>query len=250
MHAAPASSCLFTRQIRLLQPFLATWMRRGHHLLHIQCGTGQFLPLLWQAGFDVIGTEHHPPLRQIAQRRFGTHLEITAAPPTDLPFEEGRFDYALLSNIPKAEDEAAACIEEALRVSTSGLLLMFWNSWSLDACGIRCKMLLRKKQPPYSRYYHPWWRYWLLLKKLSPEASLSMGSILNTPVCLWRKEFSLMHCSSHILPLPFGAYMALRLDRKPLFFSPSTPLYLVPPQFDASPSSVKCATSLRHKNNL
>ena len=75
----------------LLQHSIAAWPRRGRTLLEINCGRGDFLPLLWECGFDMTATESNPDLRAEAGR-MADRAEVLAATDDHLPFDDGEFD--------------------------------------------------------------------------------------------------------------------------------------------------------------
>ena len=54
----PEGRFALDREAHLLQAVLAGWPRRGHKLLEVGCGTGLFLEMLYQMGFDITGMDN------------------------------------------------------------------------------------------------------------------------------------------------------------------------------------------------
>lgn len=206
-------------QMSLLQSSLAAWPRRGKTLLEINCGRGQFLPLLWECGFDVTGTELAPDLRLLAEATAGSRAEVAAAADDHLPFEDQAFDCVILHVNATDRDSLAASAREALRVAASGLALTFWNSASLPYALYR----LGGRKSPWPGPAHCWWRVWHILKKFR-AGSLTGMSALAAPMRTWRAQCPLAACNLCLRTLPVGAWGVIRLDLGPL--SPVTPLPL------------------------
>ena len=55
-----AGAFALKRELRLLERMTAAWPRRGQRLVEIGCGTGVFLEVLHQSGFDVTGLDASP----------------------------------------------------------------------------------------------------------------------------------------------------------------------------------------------
>lgn len=99
---------------------------RGRDVLDIGCGEGRFCRMLRERGAQAVGIDPTTPLIDAARERdpAGTYLQATAEA---LPFEEARFDlavmYLTLIDIP----DFRAAIREATRVLRPGGRLLIAN---------------------------------------------------------------------------------------------------------------------------
>lgn len=226
---------VFSMQTRLMQRALAAWPRRGNPLLEINCGEGNFLPFLWQSGFDIVATDLDPNNRGKAQALSIPGLEIYAASDDDLPFDDDSFDWVIwhvrhceLAYIDK-------CTLEALRVARRGLMFTFWNKASLPA------ILASKKN---MRFVHApsWLVLWRKLGNLYP-GRIKAFATLCCPEWTWGKG-KITTFINNLLPwLPFGAWCIIRIDLAPLY--PVTPL---PLQIQRNISKNEPAFEFVHKN--
>ncbi|MGE9985670.1 class I SAM-dependent methyltransferase [Desulfovibrio sp. SGI.169] len=215
----PAGRFALSLQMRLLQQSLAAWPRRGARLLEVNCGEGLFLPLLWECGFDVTGTEHAPDLRARAVINAAARAEVEAAADDCLPFEDNDFDWVVLHVAAADADALAASVGEALRVAARGLAVTFWNTASLP--GICRRLSGRKTVWPAPG--HSWWRVWRLIKAFRTGRLTSLSTLAG-PMCTWNRQCVAAPCNTWLRGLPLGAWSVIRLDMAPL--RPVTPLPL------------------------
>jgi SAM-dependent methyltransferase len=208
------------RQSSLLQTCLAAWPRRGKTLLEINCGKGLFLPLLWECGFDVTGTEIIPELRAMAVENIGSKAEVEAAADDHLPFDNDSFDWAILHA--SATQDAAkleTAVSEALRVAAGGLAVTFWNLTSLTYAVYRLSG--RKTFWPTPAYR--WWSIQSMLKNFRAGRLTSFTTLVGPPG-IWGKRCQTVLCDTCLRFLPLGAWGIIRLDISPPGFV--TPLLL------------------------
>lgn len=206
------------KQQNLLQHSLAVWPRRGKTLLEVNCGQGILSPLLWECGFDLTATELRPELRTRAAAVMGSRAEITAAADDHLPFEDSSFDGVVLHLSGGDKKKMEVAVREALRVTSGGLAVTFWNSASL-AYLLHC---LQGRKDPWPGPVYSWWRVWRMLKEMGGGKACGMSTLAG-PRCLWNSSCSLGGCIRK-LPLPLGAWCVVRLDLGPA--RPVTPLPL------------------------
>lgn len=184
-------------QLGLMQRILADWPRRGEKLLEVNCGRGCFLPLLWQAGFDVMATE--ADRGKLALARKAAAVEFMPAHDDCLPFEDNSYAWVVLHIAPGDTERLRASTGEAMRVADRGLLCTFWNSTSLAG-------LARRKRPARS-----FWQVWRMLAR-GRGGRLTAFSTLAGPRCTWRDNSVLGALNSRLYWQPFGAWCAIRLD--------------------------------------
>lgn len=211
------------RERRLVQKMLAPWPRRGRSLLEVGCGSGRFLDVFWDAGFDVTALDPDPVQLEAANVRLGGRVETRLGVPDALPFEDDAFDFvslgpfSLCQNTQRGTQNVADALREAARVAALGVLLRFWNPHSLAAVG---KTL--RGQLPGECLNLSWGRARSILRDCVPHCTLSTRSLLHGPVSLWREGVLSRVCDT-IVPLPLGALLAVRLT-----CVPSTPLTGLP----------------------
>lgn len=207
-----------SKQQNLLQHSLAVWPRRGKTLLEVNCGQGMFSPLLWECGFDLTATELRPELRARAAAAMGCRAEIAAAADDHLPFDDSSFDGVVLHLSSGDREKVKIAVREALRVSSGGLAVTFWNSASL-AYLLHCLQGRKKNWPGPA---HQWWSIWRLLKDMGDGKACGMSTLAG-PRSAWNRSCPLGGCV-HKLPLPLGAWCVIRLDLGPA--RPVTPMPL------------------------
>ena len=217
-YADTAGQFALSRQKMLLQHCLAPWPRRCRELLEVNCGAGQFLPLLWECGFDATATELRPEMRAIAAP-LAPRVEIIAAAEDHLPFDDAAFDWVVLHLNANDRQTARAAIRESSRVASSGLAVTFWNAASPS-------FMLRQfcdSGMEWPGGAHCWWQIWRELKDFG-RGRISGASTLAGPRCTWNETCAFSYCNRVLPWLPLGAWSAIRLDMTPA--RPVTPLPL------------------------
>lgn len=224
----------------LLHDLISPWRRRGRKLLQI--GGSALVPpaLAWEAGFDVFCLERDLSALNAARESSGQVVEYVLGQPDLLPFDNDSFDYAVLPDLPgltlftassghdaghttehaegkDARNTLRAIIEETVRVTSHGLILMSVNPLFPANWG-------RK-----SRGFWPW-DLWLTARKAAPRCHVTLRSACRLPLIFTRKKKpaqtggvpSFPVCNSHSLlsPLPLGAVYGLRLEWTPLAGTP------------------------------
>ncbi|WP_297826705.1 methyltransferase domain-containing protein [uncultured Desulfovibrio sp.] len=217
--SGPAGRFALNLQMRLLQQSLAAWPRRGARLLEVNCGEGLFLPLLWECGFDVVGTERMPGLREQAAINAAAKAEVEAAADDHLPFEDNAFDWVVLHALAADAPALAASVNEALRVAARGLAVTFWNTASLPGL---CRRL-SGGAAVWPAPGHNWWRVWRLLRGYRTGRLTSLSTLAG-PMRTWNRQCPVAPCNAWLRGLPLGAWSIIRLDLTPL--RPVTPLAL------------------------
>lgn len=190
----------------LLQHSLAAWPRRGRALLEVNCGRGDFLPLLWEYGFDMTATERNPDLRAEAGR-MADRAEVLAAADDHLPFDDGEFDWVLLHLVSADSKSARAAIAESLRVASAGLALSFWNTASLPFM----LHMLGGRKTAWPGPTFCWWQVWRALRGLA-AGGISGATVLAGPQKTWNAACSLSGCNRVLPWLPVGAWGIIRID--------------------------------------
>ena len=202
----------------LMRDALASWPRRGAPLLEVNCGAGEFLPLLWRCGFDVVATEADPELRKSVASRAVPGLELYAASDDSLPFDNDYFDWVIVhlykNETPDGDKDA---IDEGLRVARRGLMVSFWNSASFPAL-----FGLSRRKPPFRSGYS-WFHVYRRLLALRP-GTLASYSTLFAPRMAWRNKtiVAMGNCLAFLKAL--GGWCLIRVDLNAL--NTATPIGL------------------------
>ena len=112
----PRGQFALDQEKSLLLKMTSHWRRRHRSMLHIECGTGHFLEVFWDAGFDLSATVSTPDDLHRARTRIGRRAELHLAKPDHLPFEDNAYDYVLLLTALDFCPHPEALLSEAGRV--------------------------------------------------------------------------------------------------------------------------------------
>jgi ubiquinone/menaquinone biosynthesis C-methylase UbiE len=218
---SPKGQYALERERKLLTRMVAPWPRRRQKLLDVGCGTGIFLEMFWDAGFDVTGLDSSPSMLAKSRERLGSRADLHLSRAEDLPFEDKEFDYSVLITLLEFTNDPLQVIRESARVARTGILIGFLNRHSLyyltnGRSGAGSSTLQRGNW-----YSYPQMRR-LVTAALGPKHILAR-SILPGPPSSWRNSMLFSQFNSRILPPMLGAFMAMRVD---LTGEPAmTPLY-------------------------
>ncbi len=212
-------SFALAREKRLLQHLISFWPRRKQSLLEIGCGTGVFLEMFWEAGFDVTGVDNSSEMLARARQRIGERADLHLAAGEHLPFEDKEFDFSALITVLEFCSDPEAVLSEAFRVSRKELFIAFLNRHSLH-------YLLsgrRGKKSPKSTLRQANWYTWLemvlLLRRVLGVKDIYSRSVLATPPIMWTEKRINTKLGNVILPPFMGAFIGMRVDilnKKPL----------------------------------
>lgn len=220
----------------LLQNALADWPRRSAPMLVVNCGSGDFLPFLWQAGFDIMATEEDKKLRELAAAKSVPGLDIRAAADTDLPFEDETFDWTIVHALSGNNERLEKSSREARRVSRRGFMFVFWNITSLPL--LYWRLFHRTNWPMPSA---SWRRVWQVARKQSCGKVRTFailpcppGSRLPGKIKRWlNRQMSF---------LPLGAWCIVRVD-----FYPARPFTGLPLRVDSGFAKAEAGIEWAHE---
>ena len=206
-YASPQGSFALAQQKRILQHLMSRWPRRGCSMLDVGCDTGLFSEFLWESGFDVTCLAQNQPMLESAQVRLGPKASYQVGVAGHLPFDNQTFDYVALLGAFAELDDPHIALEEALRVAARGVILGFFNAFSLAR--------LAQAFPCGGRMPHTSWlgpaALWRLLRRLPDIRWVRFGAVLLGPPFTWRVGKICSFCNALRLPLPVGAYVALNI---------------------------------------
>ncbi|MBG0777345.1 MAG: methyltransferase domain-containing protein [Desulfovibrionaceae bacterium] len=208
----PKGRFAFELERRLLERMVSPWPRRGRRLLEIGCGTGLFLQVFYEAGFDVDGMDSSPAMLGAARRRMGETADLQVGAADHLPYADNEYDYVALVTMLEFVADPAAVLAEAVRVARSGVLVAFLNRWSLYYLTRGAPWpLLRRSMLRSARWFTPLALRRMLLDAGGGDASVRFATTLSGPTFSWRNH-ALLRLLNTACPSPFGAFGALRLD--------------------------------------
>jgi len=221
-YASPKGDYVLNAQLALIRNMVASWKRRDHLLLEIGTGAGHTLTTLWECGFDVTGVDDSPLMLSKAQERLGHKATLHLHNLEYLPYDDNTFDYVVLSSILLTQHPIQPLLDEALRLSSKGILLFVKNSLSChgifnSAVSIQEKQALRLQQ--YSPFYL--WRY---LRTHCPQKTWKVRSILLGPSFTWRHVPYFLAFNAIPSPFPLGSFICLRIDKGVTIPLTGTPL--------------------------
>lgn len=218
-NATPQGAVALGHLKRLLRGHISGWQRRSRSLLVLNAGSGEYLEGLWQAGFDLTAHEDRLSFLKKCQTLMGHKIEYTLAAPDHLAFQDSHFDYALAIGGIEFWVNPEAVLAEMARVTRAGCLLIFPNLYSCFALEMRLK---KKTRPFPAPFLSPRYVRRLAVQAFGTENTAWAG-ILLTPYATWTSP-RLRWLHEITVPLPVGAFVALRLDFSPM--RTCTPLLL------------------------
>ncbi|MFP4657117.1 MAG: class I SAM-dependent methyltransferase [Desulfonatronovibrionaceae bacterium] len=204
---------------RLMQHLISFWPRRKQSLLEIGCGTGVFLEMFWEAGFDVTGVDISPEMLSRARHRLGGRADLHLADGAHLPFEDKEFDFAALIAVLEFCPDPAAVVREAARVSRKELFVAFLNRHSLYYLSAGRKGKKGKESTLHRAQWYSWLEMSAILRRALGKRSVYSRSVLATPPAMWTESRVCRFLSRPILPPFMGAFIGMRVDilnKKPL----------------------------------
>jgi ubiquinone/menaquinone biosynthesis C-methylase UbiE len=208
---SPLGRYALARERKLLACLVAPWPRRRQKLLDIGCGTGFFLELFWDAGFDVTGLDASPSMLSKARERLGIRADFHLGQAENLPFEDKEYDYSVLVTLLEFTQSPLQVLREAARVSRKGILIGFLNRHSLYYMTAG-----REKPGAESTLSRGKWYTHFQMRRMVNAALGSRHvvtrSVLPGPPSSWREGVVTNRVNNHILPPVLGAFMAMRVD--------------------------------------
>lgn len=202
-------------QRELIQRSIAGWKGRSRNFLVINCGSGRYLPMLWDCGFALTAVEQDSNLRSRAIAKMGGRAEFVAASPDHLPFDNREFDCVLLQLDTTNKSELSNCIDEAMRVAARGFVVSFWNTRSLAGM-FGGSSFMPLKAWPFSDVS-------FAVARCGRGRIAKQSTLFLTPGA-WRDNFLFAFMNTWFAKSSFGAYATIRCDL--VKTRPLTPLSL------------------------
>jgi hypothetical protein len=183
------------------------------------------MTLQWLAreGHLVTGVEPSWELVRYAQRNLPERIAVHHGFAEDLPFSDNEFDTVTLITTLEFVENPRAALAEACRVARQHVLIGTLNKWSLTGCYRRLEFLWKP-----SLYRHAAFQSVFSLKRMLEEV------LFGEPACRWGTCLLFpLWLAPHVdmvedHPLfqyqPFGHFLAMRVDLRPLHRPVQEPL--------------------------
>ncbi len=213
--------------MHLTKEMLSPWPRRGHNMLAMGFGHWKSLEMLWESGFDVSAIAASQEQMELAKQSLHQKVDLYFNSFDHLPFDDNSFDYVILRPPPREEAYPLLqdMLKEAARLATKGILLQFWNKFSL------LKLMSIRQSLPYfleRSLWSSWHDARKIMRKIAPKGAISTGSTLLGPPSTWHEDSLWFKSNSKFVPIPLGALVHLRLDLVPKIPLTGIPLRLDP----------------------
>jgi hypothetical protein len=206
----------------LLHGLLSDWPRRSRSLLVMGAGSAELVESVWEAGFDVTVQDNDASRLERVGSLMGRRVECVLSAPDHLPFDDKSFDYAAASPALEFAGDLEAVQAEMGRLSCGGVILIFFNAWSVFGLEYRTRRAPAFAVAP-GRLHNPYTPA-ATARKVWPGKTRVWASALPGPCCTWRNGFFWRRVNSLDFPLPLGAVAGLRVDFAPMYAG--TPLVL------------------------
>lgn len=211
----------------LLRGLLAGWPRRSRSMLMLNAGSAAYAETLWEAGFDLTVQDNHPDYLDKARQRLGRRAEFVLSAPEHLPFEDCAFDYAVAAAALEFWDNPADVLREMQRLACSGIIVLFPNAFSLF--GLECRLA---EQDPFYLAARPLLRnpraLAATIRSIYGKKRIVWTSVLPGPSWTWRRNRWAAMLNTLRMPVPIGAFAALRIDFGPLYTGTPLPISVKP----------------------
>ncbi len=216
---------VFEHKKGLILHLIYDWPRRNRSLLEIGCGTGEFLELFWEAGFDIAGIDSSPTRIYRARSRLGSRADLYISHADHLAFEDKHFDYVALINVLEFSESPEDVLREVLRMAKKGFIIVFLNRlfWYSLIGGDLTKKWTGSFYRDGQRKGRSWPGIKRMLRSNIPGSfTFTAGSVLPCPHLAWFHYCWLQKTGKKIYSPCWGMFSAVKVDL--LNEKPMTPL--------------------------
>ena len=206
-----AGQFAFAQEKRLIQYLVSSWPRRRQSILDIGCGTGVFLELFWEAGFDVYGIDASARMLARARGKMGHRADLYLGKAEYLPFDDNEFDFSAIITVLEFCKDPQRVLEEAARVSKKGILLCFLNKNSPYYLSKKFFRSGRTGITSTARWFTHREIKNMVTEILGPKNTFSL-SVLPGPRSMWRDRSLLGRINKVFWPPCMGAFVGMRIE--------------------------------------
>lgn len=193
-------------------------------VLEVGCGSGIFLEWFASMGHMVTGLDPSGASLELARRRLGTKAGLDRGFAEDLPYSDNEFDtVALITSLEFVEDPSKA-LREALRVARRTVLLGVLNKYSIGRVHHFIERFWKDSLYSHARFFGI-----LELKKMASrilhgQAPVEWRTCFAFPLPFMKYIHYLERCPvGH--RLPFGHFIAMRIDVRSRYSTIQTPVF-------------------------
>ncbi len=201
----------FVQEKKLIQHHVSAWPRRKQSLLDIGCGTGMFLELFWESGFDVYGMDASARMLARARQKMGNRVDLHLGRAQHLPFDDNEFDFSSIITVLEFCREPDKVIREAARVSKKGLLICHLNKTSLYYLNTRLFSRNSPKMLKSARWFSFGQMKRLIRENLGPRQIYAL-SVLPGTSSMWKDHWLTRYLHICFWPPFLGAFTGIRVD--------------------------------------
>lgn len=209
---------------KILHYLISGWHRRGATLLQVGLNAGFSPEFFWEAGFDVTAMDRSLACINAAREQTGVRVEYVCGVSEHLPFDDGAFDYAVLIHpVLNGWEVGRSVLEEALRVTARGVIIMEWNSFSLAGApkSAQSRWAVSGMGESADAQGVNFWKLYGMVRRVCSGRRVSLVSALPLWESTWpdsehglravlRRAIAPLNLAP--IPLPVGALMGLRVD--------------------------------------
>ncbi|MFP4083994.1 MAG: class I SAM-dependent methyltransferase [Desulfonatronovibrio sp.] len=206
-----AGQFAFNQEKRLIQHLISSWPRKKQRLLDIGCGTGVFLELFWEAGFDVYGIDASATMLSRARERMGTKADLHLGKAQYLPFDDNEFDFSAIVTVLEFCAEPEKVLLEAARVTKKGILVCFLNRNSLYYLSKKLARSGRTGLTSNARWFTHKEIKNMVADNMGPKNIFSL-SVLPGSRFMWKDRSMLKYINQIFWPPCLGSFVAMRVE--------------------------------------
>ena len=205
---------VFEHKKSLILNLIYDWSRRYQSLLEIGCGTGEFLEVFWETGFDVTGIDPSPTNICGARSRLGSKSDFYIGQVDYLAFEDNQFDYVAMINILDLRTRPETVIHEAYRIARKGFIIGFLNRFFwYSFMGEMSKKWTRSLHSNDQIKAESWFGVKRILRRDIPgSVRFTAGSVLPWPQWSWIYYCWFQRMNKKFYSPYWGMFSAARVD--------------------------------------
>ncbi|MFZ2447799.1 MAG: class I SAM-dependent methyltransferase [Syntrophobacteraceae bacterium] len=193
-------------------------------VLEVGCGSGIFLEWLNSLGHSVTGLDPSGPSIELARRRLGGRVGLERGFAEDLPFSDNEFDtVALITSLEFVGDPAKA-LREAFRVARSNVLLGVLNKYSIGRVHYFLEKFWKDSLYAPARFFSVFELKNMTDRILCGQVPKVWRTCFAFPLPFLRYLHLLERCP-FFHRLPFGHFIAMRIDLRNRFLTLQTPVF-------------------------
>lgn len=196
----------------------------GDLILDIGCGTGAAAVPFLEMGNKVTCLDPSIYMLDIAEKNFGTAVEIKRGSAEDLPFDDNSFNHSLMISSLEFVEDPEKALEEAFRVTKDSVYIGFWNKYALGGTRRRINEFFPELSVPYEKAdFFSIWEIRKMIKKMLGNVPVFGRSLYM--ISPSKNAFAIAAENSRIAQrFPLGVFIGLRVFIVPKYRTRPMPL--------------------------